>query len=52
MPSAKKNLFLYLGDYNLASQKGMALGSVRHAADFKAEDIMQKSQGILTFQTG
>ena len=41
-----------VGDYNLASQKGMSLGAVRHGADIKAEDTDPKSQGILNIQTG
>lgn len=36
----------------MGSQKGMALGSVRHAADMKAEGLDPKGQGMLHFQTG
>lgn len=40
------------GDFHLASQQGMAMGDVRHAADMKTELPDLKGQGILSKQTG
>lgn len=40
------------GDYNLASQHGMTMGSVRHGADMKTDQPDMKGQGVLSKQTG
>lgn len=43
---------IYTGDYQLASQQGMAMGGVRHAADMKTSQPDMKGHGILSRQTG
>lgn len=41
------------GDYNMASQKGMSMGSVRHADGMIVEPYIDpKSQSVLTLQAG
>lgn len=41
------------GDYNKASQKGMSMGGVRHAADMRMEPYVDiRGQGIITPQSG
>ena len=43
---------IFTGDYQLASQQGMAMGGVRHAADMKTSQPDMKGHGILSRQTG
>ncbi|VDD76480.1 unnamed protein product [Mesocestoides corti] len=43
---------LQSGTNKFASQKGMSFGSVRHAADIKADDASLESQGICSLQMG
>lgn len=41
------------GDYNMASQKGMSMGSVRHADSVIVEPYIDpRSQSVLTAQAG
>lgn len=42
----------YLGTNIGASQSGMTMGTPRHAADMKADNMLQESQAILHTQTG
>lgn len=40
------------GTNKCASQKGMSMGSVRHVADIKADDLVREGQGHISLQAG
>ena len=41
---------LQMGTNKLASQKGMSMGSVRHVADIRADDMNKEGQAQLSLQ--
>jgi len=43
---------LQMGTNKLASQKGMAMATVRHGADIRCDDLRQESSGELSLQAG
>lgn len=45
-------VFIPSGTNKFASQKGMSMGSVRHVADIRADDMNQDGQGIVSLQSG
>lgn len=40
------------GSYNLASQKGMSIGGVRHVGDLKVDKMTTESERLVTAQAG
>jgi len=43
---------MFIGSYNLASQKGMSIGGVRHAADVKVDALSKESGQRIPIQSG